>query len=350
MKLLFDNLIYYLQDNGGISTYWYELTSRLLIEDEISLKFYEGGKKTSNLLRNELRIAEDQIIERPYFGGLLQKLIKLPGIVEPHIFHSSYFRIPKKTANTLIVTTVHDFTYEKYYTGFRACAHHYLKKRSINASDHIIAVSEHTKNDLLNFYPQLNEKSVKVIYHGAAADYKILEEARIEQEVPFFIFVGSREHYKNFDFAVQLTTRCKDFHLYIVGSALSVQEKVMLNQRLGNRYRCFEDIGNLQLNVLYNSAFCLLYPSSHEGFGIPMLEAMQAGCPFIALKGSAVPEVAGEAGVLLETLDLEEAHATVQYILSQKEVIIQKGLLQAAKFSWDRCFEETYSLYKSIAS
>ena len=350
MRLLFDNLIYYLQDNGGISTYWYELTSRLLMEDEISLKFYEGGKKTSNLLRNQLRIAEDQIIERPYLGGLLQKLVPLPRVVEPHIFHSSYFRIPKRTTDTVIVTTVHDFTYEKYYTGFRACAHHYLKKRSINASDYIIAVSQHTKNDLLNFYPQLNEKSVKVIYHGAATDYKILGKAKMEQEVPFFIFVGSREHYKNFDFAVQLTTRCKDFHLYVVGSSLSVREEAMVAQWLGNRYRCFKEISNIQLNQLYNRAFCLLYPSSHEGFGIPILEAMQAGCPFIALKASAVPEVAGQAGVLLETLDLDEAYAGVQYINYQREVIIQKGLLQAAKFSWDRCFDETYSLYKSIAS
>lgn len=79
-----------------------------------------------------------------------------------------------------------------------------------------------------------------------------------------------------------------------------------MNRLLPNRWKIFEEISTGQLNDLYNRSFALLYPSSYEGFGIPILEAMKAGCPFIALKASAIPEVAGNAGVLMKELSLHE--------------------------------------------
>ncbi|RDC54253.1 glycosyltransferase family 1 protein [Pedobacter chinensis] len=350
MRLLYDNLIYYLQKNGGISTYWYELTVRFLKEDRVFLNFYEPNQKTANILRQQLPISKEQIIDRANLFTLLDRFVKLPAYNKPHIFHSSYFRTPVKASNTIVVTTVHDFTHEKYYRGPRLWLHKYLKDAAIKASDCIITVSKHTKNDLLNSYPHLQESMVKVIANGASADFQILENGDTDFKNPFFLFVGAREYYKNFDFAVNLTTVCKDFYLYIVGNPLTAKEHQLLKKKLGNRFLVFPNIDKAKLNSLYNTAFCLLYPSSNEGFGIPILEAMQAGCPFIALHASSIPEVAGQAGVLLQALSIEEALCAIDIIGNRRTEIVDKGLEQAKKFSWDNCFKETYSLYRSLAS
>ncbi|RYF26386.1 MAG: glycosyltransferase family 1 protein [Flavobacteriales bacterium] len=350
MRLLYDNLIYYLQKNGGISTYWYELTTRFLKEEEVLLNFYEPQEQTDNVLRSQLAIAPNQILARKVIIPLLDRFLKLPDFDKAHIFHSSYFRTPKKTSNTTIVTTIHDFTHEKYYQGPRLWLHSYLKDKAITKSDSIITVSQFTKNDLLERYPKINESIVKVIAHGASVDFKPLFNKEVDIQSPFFLFVGAREHYKNFNFAVKLTAACKDFRLYIVGDLLTAKEQQFLIQNLGNRFLVFPNIDRMKLNSLYNRAFCLLYPSSNEGFGIPILEAMQAGCPFIALHASSIPEVAGAAGVLLQRLSIEEALHAVALIASDRQNLINAGIKQAKKFSWDICFNETYNLYRSLAS
>lgn len=350
MRLLYDNLIYYLQKNGGISTYWYELTTRFLQEKEVLLNFYEPQQKIENRLRSQLAIPPAQIIPQKGFIPLLERFLELPQFDKSHIFHASYFRTPKKNLNTTIVTTVHDFTHEKYYRGPRLWLHRYLKDKSIKTSDAIITVSQFTKNDLLARYPKIDESMVKVIAHGAAADFRPLASKEADLHPPFFLFVGAREDYKNFNFAVKLTAACKDFKLYIAGDCLTAKEKQFLTRNLGERFLVFPNIERAKLNALYNNAFCLLYPSSNEGFGIPVLEAMQAGCPFIALHASSIPEVAGAAGVLLQTLSLEEALHAVAIIARDRLNLIKLGVEQAKKFSWDICFTETYNLYRSLAS
>lgn len=350
MRLLYDNFIYYLQSSGGISTYWYELTNRMLQAEGVCLNFYEPNQQTANILRNKLSIAQHDIIKRPTFLPFVERFVKLPKYAEPHIFHSSYFRMPIKTPATTIVTTIHDFTHEKYYHGPRLWIHKYLKSLAIRSSDSIIAVSQYTKNDLLDRYPDIPDSRVKVIYHGASADFKPLKEKNGPIDHPFFLFVGSREQYKNFEFAVDLTATFKDFHLYIVGQPLNSQEHQLLQKKLGQRFLVWPNTTNTQLNTLYNTAFCLLYPSANEGFGIPILEAMQAGCPFIALRASAIPEVAGKAGVLLQTLSIEEGKSAIATFEQDREEMVKIGFEQAKKFSWDSCFKETLSLYSSLYS
>ncbi len=79
----------------------------------------------------------------------------------------------------------------------------------------------------------------------------------------------------------------------------------MLNTKLPNRYKLYTHISNEDLNILYNKSICLVYLSEYEGFGIPVLEAMSAGCPVIALEKFSIQEVAGTAGVLFEELDYD---------------------------------------------
>jgi mannosyltransferase len=103
---------------------------------------------------------------------------------------------------------------------------------------------------------------------------------------------------------------------------------------------------------LYNDAVCLWYPSSYEGFGIPPLEAMRAGCPFIALNRSSIPEVAGNAGILLEEADPAAiASAIEQCTLTERRAQLRHlGFEQAQKFSWQHTFEATASIYRELGA
>ena len=348
MTLCYDNLVYGLQPFGGISTYWYELSRRLLELPELELHFYETGAELQNVCRRQLHIRQEQLIRSNRINLQLERFLKVPAYKGAHVFHSSYFRLPARKGNARIITTVHDCIHQLYFSGPRAWLHNHMKQQAIEASDLIITVSEHTKRDLLRFYPKLDADKVQVVYNGVSEVFRPLEEV-VAPDRPYFLFLGLRDNYKNFDFAVDLVAEHQDFDLYVLGPKLSKAEGAKLEQKLPGRFKTFNSIEVSALNELYNAAFCLLYPSAYEGFGIPILEAMRCGCPFIALNRSAIPEVAGAAGVLLEAADMELARMAVRQIQDNRPQMIARGFDQAARFSWDHCFNQTHQLYKTLA-
>jgi mannosyltransferase len=349
MELYYDNIVYALQKIGGISSYWYELTKRLQHDPDANIGFIETGSEGGNILRQLLEITPDDVILRKSRSMYFERFrrVKLGELDHPSIFHSSYFRVPVRQPNMKVVTTVHDFTHDRYFKGARLWLHNLAKRRAIIESDAIITVSEHTRRDLLEFYPNVDPMKVLVIYNGVADEFRLLA-GRKNADTRTFLYVGARDHYKNFNFAVEIISGLSDAHLNIVGRAFSAKEQEMLDLKMPGRYTLHSNVSTPELNMLYNEAFCLLYPSSYEGFGIPLLEAMRAGCPFIALNASSIPEVAGHAGILLSKLDLEEAWHAIALISSDREKYVQSGLSQSQQFSWDKCYRETANLYKNL--
>lgn len=348
MILNIDSIIFSLQRAGGISVYWYEICNRLVIKDAY---FFESVNK--NIFSKKLNIARRNESFLPI--GLLRYFPFTKCLTKKTLFHSSYYRVSLQrfVAN---ITTVHDFTYEYYSSGLRKNIHTLQKNFALRHSAGVICVSENTKKDLIEFVPDIDQSRIKVIYNGVGAEFHPLNLFEGDNAFnhlmgkKFILFVGDRSPYKNFDKAVGVAKQFPELSLVVVGGkAFSAYENDMLFD-LKDRYYQFTGLSGDALNWLYNLAFCLLYPSSYEGFGIPVVEAMKAGCPVISTNLSSIPEIAGDAALLVDqpTVDLLCEKLKLLECENLRQSLRQKGFVQASKFSWDKCFEETYAFYQEV--
>ena len=305
MQVIYDNIIYSLQRYGGISVVWNELLSRARADRDIDLVIldFPAGQ--------DLRMLERYRV--PAFHAKA-----------PAIFHSSYFRIlPQEGVYN--VTTVHDLTYHFYRHGLAKKVHLWEEERALRNSEAVICVSENTKRDLLHFYPWVKEENIHVIYNGVGDEFYPIKSV---EKKGYLLFIGnSQVAYKRFDVAQEVA------------------------KRTGLELRTASNVTREQLNIMYNEALCLLYPSDYEGFGIPILEAQKAGCPVIAQNTSS--EVIGNGELLVshdKTVRMADAMVDkVRQLLSQPtQSIIEKGMQNAKRFSWDKTYAQTKQVYEDI--
>ncbi len=359
MNVILDNVIFSLQQSGGISVYWYHLLNRLKENKNFELSYIEESARSKNIFNDKISFeGSGTLIETnsiPVFGRYLN--LQLPNLNEESIFHSSYYRV-SKNPNHLNITTIHDFTYENFSSGLKRLVHSYQKKKAILKSDGIICISENTKADLLKFIPEAANKNIKVIYNGVGQTFcKLPVEEFEKNDIPFqcfsyTIYVGDRSSsYKNFKIAVKSSKLVNRPLIFVGGGELTSKESALLNKELKDiGYRHYNNINAEQLNALYNFAFCLLYPSIYEGFGIPPVEAQRAGCPVVAYSASSIPEVVGDSGVLVKD-DSAKAFAKAMRRLNDvsfRKDMIAKGDKNVKRYSWERTFDETIAFYKEV--
>ena len=356
MNIILDNIIFSLQDAGGISNYWYQLLKRINAEEGLKTFLFDDSSKSSNIFRKELDLSNfEQLGKSPGLVGRYTNP-KITQVNEKSIFHSSYYRYSKNSKH-INVSTVHDFTYEHYFSGIQLYAHTNQKRKALVHSDGIICVSENTKRDMLHFFPELTEKRIIVVPHGVGKQFYKLDPKELKGENyfngrPFIIYVGDRKAlYKNFNLTVK-ASMLSGFPLAIIGgSPLSEKELVYINSKLKiEDYIHFNGVSNETLNKFYNLAHCLIYPSSYEGFGLPLLEAQSAGCPVIAMNNSSIPEVVEESGILLEEESPQQISHHIKELLNEdyRNDLINKGLKNVQRFTWDNTFQKTLDFYKLL--
>jgi len=351
IPIVFDNIVFSLQRAGGISVVWQELLSRFIKSGCNNLSFIEHPSDNGNVFRQKLDLSQGKILTPSLRWFTLERYCN-PKIKsqEPFIFHSSYFRTCPNM-NAINVTTVHDFTYDYFYKGKRrgAFLHLWQRNRAIRIADAVVCISENTKRDLLKFLPDVDSKKVHVIYNGVSEDYHVIdnEDASLKD---YLLFVGERVAYKNgrwFAEAIKDT----GYKVLFCGKPMTDEEKLFYDSTLGvERYKVMSGLSNEELNKVYNSVKCLVYPSSYEGFGIPVLEAQRAGCPVIALNASSIPEVIGVTPLLMQELTKEELLGKLALLedLEVRQHLVDAGLANAEKFSWDAAYEQYRALYEQL--
>lgn len=342
--LIFDGIIYSLQRHGGITVYFNELLQRISRKglDYNCMVYDDASIHVSELHGNAIQL-NHRFAER-YRPCPLPK--------DASLFHSSYYRLPSRQVPT--VTTVHDFTYERFVKGARRWLHSWQKFEAIRNSQAIICISENTRADLIYFMPDIPLERIHVIHNGVGdAFFPLLLPLSDDKDRPFVLFVGARGGYKHFSLLVMTLARFSGLKLVCVGGGhFSVSETSLVNQKLGGRYLYLSGISDQALNELYNQAYCLVYPSAYEGFGIPVLEAMKAGCPVIAYNGSSIPEVAGDAALLIDQLTCDALSAALSKLECKtlRANVRLKGLDRSKLFSWKETFEKTVQVYELARS
>ena len=269
------------------------------------------------------------------------------------------------------VVTLHDLSFIRLPGAFRRGNRSYLRlftRLSVHKAAKIIVVSENTKRDAALLLNVPLERMV-VIPNGVdeafrpVADRKLIAEFRRCKNIPgnIILFVGTIEPRKNLTTLLHAYARMSgrgaiEHRLVIGGSTGWMYEPVFaLVQDLGLADSVIFPgfLSPEELPLWYNAADVFVYPSLYEGFGLPPLEAMACGTPVITSNASALPELVGQAGVLVDPLDVEAWADAMERVLQDSEMrsaLSTAGLERARRFSWHQTAQMTASLYREIIS
>ena len=281
-----------------------------------------------------------------------------------HLPNQNFARFAIFRRNPFIVT-VHDVV--RFYIRFETetIEERILLKLDImgvKRASHIIAVSQNTKNDLVK-YMKIPENKITVIYNGI--DRSIFKPYNPKPRLfdkPYILYVGSERPRKNlgrlFEAFTILKREFPDLKLLKIGPVGRYDKYRVSTERQLTRLRITRDVAFIDyvseqdLVSYYCSAALLAYPSMYEGFGLPPLEAMTCGCPVVASNASSIPEVVGEAGILVDPCNVPALAQAMRQVLTDsqlKEDMVRKGLEQAKKFSWEKAAEQTRQVYEKVA-
>lgn len=337
-----DGIIFSLQQQGGISVYFHKLIEYLIRQQESAVITLEnpimqevgGHDRDISIIHRTARIFERYRTSRVLTGA--------------SVFHSSYYRLPSDQGLPTVVT-VHDFIYERYQKGLKKWVHTTQKNAAIRAAQAVICISESTKADLLEFVGETPGQSIHVIHNGVS---DIFCDLGLESPVaPYVLFVGQRGGYKNFSIVLRAMEFLPDFELHCVGGGRICSDELSgVPGSVVKRVRHLGFVSDDELNVIYNRAICLVYPSSYEGFGIPVVEAMRAGCPVVSADCQAVREVGRDAlTVFFEYDPRAMADAVLKTASSERARLVQQGFAVAKEYSWDATHCQTLDVYRSLS-
>lgn len=343
-SLALDGIVFSLQRHGGISVYFRQIMSRLARDGiPTDLTWYEpalqGRPPESTFLR---------VLSEPQRTLERYRSCKTPA--EAAVFHSTYYRKPVAKGLPTVVT-VHDFAYERCNSGPRRWVHSAQKNAAIRAAQAVICISESTRQDLLEFVGEVPGQMVHVIHNGVADDFKPVSAPVAPS--PFMLFVGQRGGYKNFRLALNTVALLPDTQLHCVGGGpFTAGELADMPDEIRSRVQHLGAVSDTRLNVLYNQALCLFYPSRYEGFGIPVVEAMRAGCPVISTPCKAVLEVGAEALTVVPADDPRIAAEAVMGLTgadsSDRQRCVDAGHTVANRYSWEQTYSQTLRVYRDL--
>lgn len=350
MKIVFDSLVFALHKYGGVITYWNEFIARFKRDKAdlailtVELKKYLNPDFIA--LMNGVRGVPENNLPLQVLRNLSPTI---PSLREPFIFHSNYLRV-SKNKHAINVVTIHDFTHQYFVKGIKQYLNYFQKRKAIGKADGIVCISKNTLDDLYHFFPEARSKTVKVIYNGCAALYvdPAKEDPWAKVEGPYILFVGARGNYKNFAFVIDIIRR-SDHKLVVAGAPFTPEEEEQVRD-IRSRITLLQGVDDKRLKALYQHAHAFIYPSLYEGFGIPLLEAMNCQCPVIAFRNSCIPEIMEDSPLLFENNNLQ---ATLDALAklenpTYRETVLQIQRQAAMRFSWEKAFYEMKAFYQEL--
>lgn len=355
---------------AGIGQYTVHLAQALAKQDSENEYVILQSRKDRRLLVKEPQVRR-MSLWTPSHNRMEQELlaIELPlRRLNFDLLHSPDFIPPLRLNSFKSVITVHDLAFLRWPHFMTADSARYYGQvdQAVKRANAIIAVSESTKNDLVRLLGVPPEK-ITVVYEAADPVYRPIprEEAwaslRSKYPLPeeFILFVGTIEPRKNIGTLLRAYRRLRNDYkltagLVLAGSVGWLSDQVFEDvEQLGlkDHVTFLGRVENGNLVYLYNVARCLAHPAYYEGFGLTPLEAMACGTPVAASNVSAVPEVVGDAALLVDPNSDEALAVALQRLLTDESLrtsLRDKGLARARTFSWERAAEHTLAVYRDV--
>lgn len=323
---------------GGVSVYTQNLAEGLARSKNLEMVYFYSSLRKP--YKNKFKNVKSFRLPPTLFEMLFNKWrnVNIERFIGPiDVFHSSDWIQPPTKAKK--VTTFHDVVPIKFpqWSHPKIVSVHKRRLKLVEQEvDIVIAVSETTKKDLLELTKIPKEKIV-VIYEGVSGDFRPYSQEKVSEfkekmNLPneFVLAIGGVGERRNLK---RVKEASKKYKLVIPGVTIP--------------WVSYSD-----LPLLYCSAKVLLYPSFYEGFGLPILEAMSCGVPVITSNVSSMPEVGGDASEYVNpesVIDIENKLRQVMEDGKKRDSMIKKGLIQSAKFSWQKCVEETEQVYRELS-
>ncbi|RZK11392.1 MAG: glycosyltransferase family 1 protein [Flavobacterium sp.] len=392
MKILYDAQIFESQKIGGISRYFFELLSSFEKTGDVDVCL--PIRYSDNVYLHQLKSINGNVASLPlkpnhyrnfFWGkefrgkqklyGIKKKIFPDPSEQNPQkqnqelavqkikegnfdLFHPTYYDnyFLDLIGDKPFVITVYDLIHQ-IFPEFLIYDTRDKNREILGKAKKIIAISESTKRDLVTLF-EIPEDKVVVTYlaNSLSVDRSIVrEEFKSKVPVYYILFVGTRGGYKNFLFFVQVISSLfqqeKDLHVVCTGSAFT-QDELFFLSRLGFRDRFTSlFVDDAELTYLYKNAVAFIFPSQYEGFGLPILEAMNCGCLALLSNTSSLPEVGGDAAIYFAPKDptsLVGAIKTALYNQQERVEKIKLGYEQVKKFSWEKLCLETVKIYQDV--
>jgi glycosyltransferase involved in cell wall biosynthesis len=364
LKVFFDHQKFSTQKYGGISRYFANIIDEIKKNDNFD---YQLGVLNSinQYIKNEHlplnNVLGNRFLNSPSGSMRLrinewycEYLLKKNNF---DVFHPTYYdpyfiKYLKKP----MVTTIHDMTYERLPEYFWVMDPLTTQKRlSVERADKIIAISETTKKDLLK-YIDTDESKIEVIYHGI--DIKTPLDFSEVKNLPknYLLFVGDRSGYKNFYLFLnayeQLSKKHQDLNLVLTGGGNLAGADIEIINRLKLKDKIHHyNVSDAQLNYLYKNALLFIYPSLHEGFGLPILEAFKAKCPILLSDTDCFKEIARDATAFFSPHSMEDLIFQIEKLIADtklRENFIEKGSKRLLDFPIEKSVQETLDVYQTL--
>ncbi|MCX7114406.1 MAG: glycosyltransferase family 1 protein [Gammaproteobacteria bacterium] len=285
--------------------------------------------------------------------------------LSPALFHATDHLIPV-IKGVPVVATVMDiipFLHPEWVSSEKRWLKNWLFKRTILSADHVITISEYSKQDLIHHFGMPPDK-ISVTSLGVNPAYferidEVQKQGVLDQyglQAGFFLFVGTLQPRKNLEKLLEahalLPEAYQKAHPVIIVGSVGWRVEALVEQiaqcEKNGTAKWLTYLPEDSVKCLLQSAQALLFVSLYEGFGLPMLEAFASMCPVIASNTTSIPEVAGDAAYLVDPQDVQAISKAMQLFIETPELcrrLREKGLERARLYSWERCARETLAVY-----
>ena len=357
-------------NNTGLGSYARTLVNDLseTVTDDTQLRLYAPDQGNERLRR--------QVVARPNIvycypqHATFKWLWRSHGIVadlvadDVDVYHGLSGELPVgiSKAGVRSVVTIHDLIFlrhPEYYNSFDRAIYTWKFRRTIAEADRIIAISECTKRDIM-FYGNVSPDRISLIYQSCSTFFKLRESEDKLQDVNarymlpprYIVCVGTIEERKNVLLAVKALHRLpEELSLVIVGRSKPYCSKVreyIEQNRLNKRVLILNDVSNEDLPAIYQMAEASVYPSRYEGFGIPIIEAIQSGLPVVACTGSCLEEAGGNDSLYVDPDDvygMADAIASVLKGAPGREQRVERAQQYVRRFENNNVAEQMLQVY-----